>query len=366
MTSSPLDRITSHQAVMFITNFIFGAGILTLPRTITERIKTPDSWIAIIVSGLIITLVAVIILKLCQRYPNETFYQFNQKLLGKWIGSLLSLTVICYYIALSAYEVRIMAETTRLFLLQGTPTWAIMMPFLWIGLYLVQSGVNAIARLLEIIFPITVLFFLLVMFLGIELFEVDNLRPVLGSGVKPVLKGLTTSSLSFAGFEILLFIYMFMKEKNKVTKVPLLGVGIPFIFYTITVVIVIGSISVDAVVSQTWPVLTFIRSFEISGLLFERFDSLILVIWIMQIFATYVIALFIATLGLNQIFSKSTHAFIYSLIPLIYLVSMIPKNINEVFKMSDMIGNFALYLFSIMPLVLFIISKVKERKYGKM
>jgi spore germination protein len=366
MTSSPSDRITTHQAVMFIANFILGAGILTLPRTMTEKIKTPDSWIAVIVSGLIITLVAVIILKLCQRYPNETFYQFNQKLLGKWLGSLLSLTVICYYIALSAYEVRTMAETTRLFLLQGTPTWAIMMPFLWIGLYLVHGGVNAIARLLEIIFPISVLFFLLVMFLGIELFEVDNLRPVLGSGVKPVLKGLTTSSLSFAGFEILLFIYMFMQEKNKVTKVPLLGVGIPFIFYTITVVIVIGSLSVDAVVSQTWPVLTFIRSFEIKGLLFERFDSLILVIWIMQIFATYVIALFIANLGLHQIFSKSTHAFIYSLIPLIYLVSMIPRNINEVFKMADMIGNFAFYLFFIIPLVLFIISMVKERKYEKL
>ncbi|MEH7301599.1 GerAB/ArcD/ProY family transporter [Neobacillus drentensis] len=366
MTSSPLDRITSHQAVMFITNFILGAGILTLPRTTTEKIKTPDSWIAVIVSGLIIILVAVIILKLCQRYPTETFFQFNQRLLGKWIGSMLSLTVVCYYIALSAYEVRTMAETTRLFLLQGTPPWAIMMPFLWIGLYLVQGGVNAIARLLEIIFPITVLFFLLVMFLGIELFEVDNLRPVLGSGVKPVLNGLTTSSLSFAGFEILLFIYMFMKEKNKVIKVPLLGVGIPFIFYTITVVIVIGSLSVDSVVSQTWPVLTFIRSFEITGLLFERFDSLILVIWIMQIFATYVIALFIATLGLHQIFSKNTHVFIYSLLPLIYLVSMIPKNINEVFKMADMIGNFAFYLFFIIPMVLFIISKVKERIYEKM
>jgi spore germination protein len=45
---------------------------------------------------------------------------------------------------------------------------------------------------------------------------------------------------------------------------------------------------------------------------------------------------------------------------------MIPKNINEVFKMADIIGNFSLPLFSIMPLVLFIISKVKERKYEKM
>ncbi|WP_430132382.1 GerAB/ArcD/ProY family transporter [Neobacillus pocheonensis] len=361
-----MDRITTHQAIMFIINFILGAGILTLPRTTTEKIKTPDSWIAVIISGLIITVIAVIILKLCQRYPNETFYQFNQKLLGKWIGLLLSLVVICYYIALSAYEVRTMSETTRLFLLQGTPTWAIMMPFLWIGLYLVLGGVNAIARLLEIIFPITVLFFLAVMFLGFELFEMDNLRPVLGMGFKPVLKGLTTSSLSFAGFEILLFIFMFMKEKKKVTKVPILGVGIPFIFYTITVIIVIGSLSVDGVVSQTWPVLTYIRSFEITGLLFERFDSLILVIWIMQIFATYVIALFIASLGLNQIFAKNTHPFIYGLMPVIFIVSMIPKNINEVFKMADIIGNFALYLFFIMPMALLIISTVRERIHEKM
>ena len=73
MTSSPLDRITSHQAVMFITNFIFGAGILTLPRTTTEKIKTPDSWIAVIVSGLIITLVAVNNIKTMPKIPERNF-----------------------------------------------------------------------------------------------------------------------------------------------------------------------------------------------------------------------------------------------------------------------------------------------------
>lgn len=365
MNTSPIDRITTSQAVVFITNFILGAGILTLPRTTTEKVKTPDSWIAVIVSGLFIIGIALLIIKLCQRYPNETFFQFNQKLVGKWIGSLLSLIVIGYYISLSAFEVRAMAETIRLFLLQGTPTWAIMMPFLWIGLYLVLGGINSIARMLEIIFPITVLFFLIVMCLGISIFEVDNIRPVLGMGVMPVLKGLTTTSLSYAGFEIFLVIFMFMKEQNKAKKVALIGIGIPLIFYALTVVMVVGSLSVDGVLSQTWPVLTFIRSFEITGLLFERFDSLLLVIWIMQIFATYVVTFFVAALGLAQIFGKRYHSFIYGLIPVIYFVAMLPENINGLFKMGGIIGKFALYLFCIMPLLLLIISMVKERKHEK-
>jgi spore germination protein len=338
---------------------------LTLPRSITEKVKTPDGWISVIISGIIIMIMSVVILKLCQRYPDYTFFQFNKIILGKWIGFILSIIIIIYYITLSAYEVRTMSETIRLFMLQGTPTWAIMMPFLWIGLYLVLGGINPMARLLELIFPITFLFFLLVMFLGIELFEIDNLRPVLGMGIKPVLKGLTTSSLSYAGFEILLYIFMFMKEKQKVLKVPVLGVGVPFIFYTITIVIIVGSFSINGVVSETWPVFSFIRSYEIKGLLFERFDSLLLVIWIMQLFSTFAIAYFIAVLGLNQLFAKSTHPFIYTVLPIIYIIAMIPKNLNDVFTMSNIIGNFALYLFFIMPLILLIVSIVKERVHEK-
>ena len=68
-----------------------------------------------------------------------------------------------------------MAEVIS-FLLEGTPTWAIVMPFMWIGLYLIMGGINSIARMFEIIFPITVLF-LIISFMSIGIFEIDNLRP---------------------------------------------------------------------------------------------------------------------------------------------------------------------------------------------
>ncbi|AAT55236.1 TPA: GerAB/ArcD/ProY family transporter [Bacillus anthracis] len=296
------DRITTAQAVVIIVNYILGTGILTLPRASVEKVKTPDVWLSVILGGILAMVSGVIMVKLSQQFPDKTFYQYSQDIVGKWIGRLLSFLIIGYFLTTSAFQIRSMAEVISFFLLEGTPTWAIVMPFMWIGLYLIMSGINSIARMFEIIFPITFFIFLLISFMSIGIFEIDNLRPVLGLGIKPVL---------------------------------------------------------DGVVTRTWPTIDLMRSFEISGLIFERFESLLLVIWIMQIFATYTISYYAAALGLAQLFKKSIHPFIFALIPIIYIIAMTSKNINDLLKLGDMLGNAALFLFGLLPLLLLIIKRLK-------
>ena len=161
--------------------------------------------------------------------------------------------------------------------------------------------------------------------MSIGIFEIDNLRPVLGLGIKPVLDGIKTTSLAYTGPEIMLILLVFMEQRNKAVKAILVGISIPLIFYVITVVMVIGALSIDGVVTRTWPTIDLMRSFEISGLIFERFESLLLVIWIMQIFATYTISYYAAALGLAQLFKKGIHPFIFALIPIIYIIAMTSK-----------------------------------------
>ncbi|MGG4345939.1 spore germination protein [Paenibacillus lautus] len=362
MIGSSKEQITTSQAAVILVNYILAAGILTLPRTSVEKVKTPDVWITVILGGMIAMLVGVIIVKLNKRFPEKTFYQYNQEIVGKWVGGFLSLFVIGYFFTISAYEVRTMAEVTGLFLLEATPTWAIILPFMWIGLYLIIGGLNTIARLFEIIFPITIIIFLLVAFLSLGIFELDNLRPVLGLGIGPMLKGIKTTALAFLGPEIMLLLVAFMKQPDKAVKVVLIGLSIPLLFYVITVVIVIGALSIDGVVTSTWPTLDLMRSFEIPGLIFERFESLLLVIWIMQIFTTFTITYYAAALGLAQLFKKKIHPFIYGLIPVIYIISMTPKNINDLFKLGDFIGNVALLLFAVLPIILLLVSKLRGGK----
>ncbi|USK57743.1 spore germination protein (plasmid) [Cytobacillus solani] len=359
---SSKDKITTSQAVVFLINFIVATGILTLPRTSVEKVKTPDVWITAIISGLIMVIIGIIIVKLSQHFPGKTFYQYSQEILGKWVGWFLSLLIILYFIVAASFQVRSMAEVTSIFLLEGTPTWAIIMPFMWISLYLITGGVNSIARLFEIIFPITIFFFLLVLFLSFKLFELKNLRPVLGFGVMPVLKGIQATTLAYTGPEIVLILVAFLKQPNKAVKVILIGTLIPMIFYVLTVIMVIGALSIDGVVTRTWPTLELIRSFEIPGLFFERFESFLLGIWIMQMFATYTVSFFAAALGLAQLFQKKMNKSLYILLPVIYLISMAPKTINDLFKIGDLIGQAMWVLFGIMPLLLLLIIKLRGGK----
>lgn len=363
MTISSKNGITTSQAAVLVTNFILATGILTLPRTSVEKVKTPDVWMTVVLGGLIAMMAGVIMVKLSQQFPEKTFYQYSQKIVGKWVGGLLCLLIIGYFLITSGFQVRSMAEVTGFLLLEGTPTWAIIMPFMLIGLYLNIGGINPMARLFEIIFPITVVFFLLVTFMSFKLFEIDNLRPILGLGVLPVLKGIKTTALAYTGPEIMLLLVAFMKQPNKAVKVVLVGTVIPLVFYVITVMMVIGALSIDGVVARTWPTIDLIRSFEMPGLIFERFESLLLVIWIMQMFATYTVGYYAAALGLAQIFQKKVHPFMYAILPFIYIVAVIPKNINDLFKLGDMLGNAALFLFGLLPLLLLIVSRWKEGKH---
>ncbi|WP_347552975.1 spore germination protein (plasmid) [Pseudalkalibacillus hwajinpoensis] len=357
------DKIKTSQATVILINYTLGVGILTLPRTTAQEVQTPDIWITVLLGGLISLLVAIIHVNLSQRFPGKTFYQYTQTLVGKIIGKLLGLFVLGYFLILSAFEVRTVAEVTGFYLLDGTPTWFITMPFMWIGLYLIRSGINPIARLYELIFPITVILFLLLILMSFKIFELDNLRPVLGEGVIPVLKGIKTTALTYTVAEIMVVIIAFMEQPKKAVKVIIVGVGIPVLFYLLTVLMVIGGLSIDVAVTKTWPTISLIQSYEIPGLIFERFDSFLLIIWIMQIFATYAICYYAAALGLSQLFKKDIKPMMFILIPIIYIVSMLPKNINELFSLGDMIGHASFVLFGLLPLLLLIGSWIKEGRH---
>lgn len=198
--------------------------------------------------------------------------------------------------------------------------------------------------------------------MSIGLFEIDNLRPVLGKGIIPAMQGIKTTTFAYTGIEIMLIIVPFMSQPEKAFKAVLIETVFPIMFYMITVIMVVGALSIDGVVTRTWPTIDLMRSFEIPGLIFERFESLLLVIWIMQIYSNLVISYYAAALGLSQLFKKDIKPFMFGLLPIVYLIAMAPKNVNQVFQIGDVIGNSAIYLCGTVPLLLLLISKARRRK----
>ncbi|MNP49804.1 Spore germination protein YndE [compost metagenome] len=86
-----------------------------------------------------------------------------------------------------------------------------------------------------------------------------------------------------------------------------------------------------------------------------------LVIWIMQIFSTCTIAQYSASIGLSQIMKKRAQPIMYILMPIIYLIAMLPKDVNELFSFGDFIGNTSIGLFGILPVLLLLISIIFKK-----
>lgn len=328
-------QLTTIQTAVFIISIILGMGVLTLPRTITERAQTPDGWISLILAGIIFLVWGRLIILLNRYYPNLTFFEYIPLILGKWLGNLVNLLFILYMILTAGYQLRGVSEVAYLYLLPTTPDDVKILIFIFIAIYLMNGGIIPIARISEIFLPITFIIFAFVLFLSFKVFEPDNIRPVMGLGINPVLKGTPGAILAITGFEMMLILNAYMEQKKKAWKVTVASIAIPSAFYIVIYITVVGGLGMEQVLRYPFPTLGMLRSFEVTGILFERYESFLLTVWIMQIFITYVSVHYFASLGFSQMTGKNIRYFIYGLAPLHFLISVTPDNINEFFKLGD-------------------------------
>ena len=355
------DKITTTQASIFISSSVLGAGILTLPRSVVSAAKTPDVWLSILISGVIVILMAIVMAKLSQKFPEKTIFQYASNIVGAPLAFIVSTLLLIYFIMIAGFELRVLAEVTMFYLLEGTPIWAIIIPFVWLSGYLLFGGINAIARLLQIIFPISILVLIITYLLSLKIFDIDQLRPFLGEGLLPVINGLKSTVLVFSGFEVTMFLIAHMQHPKQAIKAVVTGLGIPVCIYLFTLIFVVGGLSVDAVLRSTWPTIDLLRSFEISGLFFERLEFPFMVIWTMQMFSNFTCYYYGASLGISQLIKVNISPVILGLMPFIYLSAMIPKRSNDIFAVGDFIGWSSAVLFVIIPLPLYLIWLIRSK-----
>lgn len=139
-----------------------------------------------------------------------------------------------------------------------------------------------------------------------------------------------------------------------------IGFGIPIILYIITYVLVVGALTTQDVKTMIWPTIALFQSFEIKGLFIERFESFLLVVWIIQFFATYVSYGYFATSGLNKIFGLKQKKGVIFVGIATFFGSLMPKDANKLMLFSDILG-YIFLVFFLLPLLMFGVVAVKRK-----
>lgn len=365
MTIKSEEGLTATQASLLVAKSMIGTGILILPSGETRDVGTPDGWIAVLLSGIIVLFLGYAIARLSQHFPGQTFFQYSRTISGKWLGICHGIVFVLYFTFASAYLVRLMGEVIRMYLLDTTPIEVIIIAFMSVAAYVTLAGISCIARVTELYFPVILIILVALILTSLSDFKMDNIRPVLGSGWTPVLKGIKTSAQAYSGFEVMLLFTAFMKEPQKAVKATLSGIGVVVVFYTLIVLISIGTLTAEEVKTTTWPTMSVAKNIELPGGFFERFESMFSVLWVLSMYTAFVPYQYAASLGIGQLLNKDYRIFVFAILPVIYMIAMFPRDLNGVFKFGSMVGNVVLFVSMAMPLYFLLLLKLRGNRLVK-
>ncbi|HJV45001.1 MAG TPA: GerAB/ArcD/ProY family transporter [Bacillota bacterium] len=362
MILHPKDKITPTQAALSVASTLIASGILTLPHASAKAVGAPDAWISVAIGGILALIAGFMVARVSQLFPQQSMFIYCPVIFGKWIGNFLALLFILYCILIDGYEVRVLGEVVREYVLDKTPIEVTIILFMCAASYLTVGGINPIVRVCELYFMPTIIVAFFLLLISTRNFEINNVLPIFGEGILPTLKGVKSTILAYIGFENMLIWISFMDEPRKAVKSTLLGIGIAAVLYVLIVFTVIGNLSFEEVTTLTWPTMSLAKAIEFPGSIFERLDSLFVIIWVIAIYTTFVPFYYSACLGLGQLFRRDHSYFVYAVLPFIYIAAMYLPDLNHVFKFGDFVSYLGLFFGTLFPIVLWIVFKMRKKK----
>lgn len=358
-----LNKISSRQIKAMVVSTVIGVGILTLPNTIA-LVMGNDGWIAIILGGLFVIPFIIIINKIFELYPNKDFFQIGEEVLGKWIFNIFLIIFFSDFVLFCAFITRNLAEVIKAFLLLTTPIEFIIIAFIIVTSYIARSDIQIIGRASYHIYPIIIGFIVFLIMVTLTGLDFTNMLPVFQSGLKQLPKGIGITFFSYAGFEILLFVLPFAEEKDKTIKSSILGIYLVILIYTAISVISLSQYGLSYLKDQTFPTLSLVKEVDLPGLFIENLDGVVMSAWVIIVFGTLAPYYYSAGKILSNLFStRSQELFILPLLPIIYIISIIPQNIVELGNtLGRIINYFSIASMILMPTMIYCIGYYKIRR----
>ncbi|SEF38721.1 spore germination protein [Caloramator fervidus] len=357
------DKISQFQVALIVFLTPIGVGIFTLPSTLAKDVET-NGWLSLILGGLVCLLEIYFICCIAKKYSPAKFTDVLKQLFGKFLGTIFAVIIFIYFLIFSALEVRLFAETTKMYLLYKTPLEYIIIPFLFLGIILARCGIEPIARFFEAVIYLVAITFILVFLLYLPKSDYSNLLPVLRIHPLKLLKGVEDSFFSFSGFEVLLLLFPFMRDSKKSFKVSAISIMLITFIYVVIFVQCIARFGVDYTKTLLYPTLSLIKSSDVPGAFIEGIEGLLFSLWIVLIFTTLAMFIFAYSVIAGDLLKqKEAKHIVILFLPAVYIVSLLPDNIASTFELVDkLIKSLGYFVILILPTLMFIVSKIKGER----
>lgn len=246
-----------------------------------------DAWLTHLGGMLCGLLLMFIYIKLSDYYPGDTLIQMIPKIIGKYLAYPVILYYLFYFTLLAATACRDFGELIYSTILVETPMLIIIGSFMVLMIYCLRGNVEAFVRMGEVVFPVYILSLIVIwiLLLSVDDFTLNNLTPILGNGLKPIIKEVFPKAIVFPFGEtvlILMFFPLLSKQQTK-RKIGIATIVIGGILLTINTMLNTAVLGPEIYGKDLYPLLSATRMVSIADFL-ERFDALVILMMVAGVF----------------------------------------------------------------------------------
>ena len=356
------NKISLRQLQILLILDVFGASVITMPRTAAQY-GGQNGWLVVLGGSLLIVFQVYLLSVLAERYADKTFVEFSNELLSKPIGIVLSIGFGLKILIGTGLQLRICSEIIRQTMLFTTPLYALSISMLLVAVYLDLKGYEVRARTAEILIVVMVIpIFIVFVLTGLNT-DLTNLLPAFQISEKDFFNGSWATAVSFQGLEFLLLVFPFINKPKKSVRASIQAVVFLAFLAIVTTVLTTARFGPNDIQVKLWPVLQMMDTVDFPGAFVERQDVLIITFWVVSAFACINAGVFLNAFVFSKVCKreKSIRKFIWVGALIIFIISLAPKDIVETYKWLNIYNKTfgTAYLF-VIPIILLVISHFKK------
>jgi len=291
-------KITPGQAGFLMIFTVLGTANLTMPA-ITARYAGMDAWLTTIAATIPHIVLVLVIAKMSNTFPQESFVSYINKITGKYLGIMLVLGYLWYQIFATAMITRTVTEFLLASFMPDTPIEVFIIVMIFLTALVVRAGLEVLARAATFIVPIFLLSFVSIILLIIQEIDLTKLTPILEYGFKPVIHGTIYPALWRGEFILMLFIWPYMNKPNQGLRSMLqAAIVIPLIMLPLTV----ASITIFGPLTPRmhFPTFSLVEYISLGGFL-TRLDAIYMAVWIAGVFIKIGVFYYLICLVLSEL-----------------------------------------------------------------
>ncbi|MED4224381.1 GerAB/ArcD/ProY family transporter [Neobacillus cucumis] len=339
------------------TQFVVGA--LSFQRSLAKS-SGHDAWMAVIITGIICHILIWMVYKILDKAKGDLI-QIHQYTFGKWVGGLLSIFFIGYFVLECIFVLRSYIEIIQVWMFPLMKTWAFAFVFLLSAYYIVSNGFRTVTGIcfVGVVLPLYVLLTFLV---PLEFSNFRNLLPVWDTSMKNLGHSVINMGFQFLGFTQLFLYYPFIQKPETSQKWAHYGNLFSTVIYLFILLVTLVYFKQEHLLKTTWPTLTLWKIIQFPFV--ERFEFIGITSWSIIVLPIICLDAWVTSRIVKQLFKiKQRKAVVIFL-----LVCLIGCSLLKDSESLQSVNNFTSYIINTIYIYipfLFIVYhiryKVRER-----